>query len=152
MACTYCCHSRNRFYVSYVVSIADWYSVSYQAMCVLFLSLVFASFSIDIRHILTEGYYLFVATWRMAESEAPFFPREKLIEKQKYFQNIHKHTYLKGRMDKVTSVAIPLALAASSLFLIVSHFFSSVMLIFFVTEKRSFFARSPHMLLFMLFL
>ncbi|CAO2814949.1 unnamed protein product [Amaranthus hypochondriacus] len=54
----------------------------------------------------------------MAESEAPFFPREKLIEKQKYFQNIHKHTYLKGRMDKVTSVAIPLALAASSLFLI----------------------------------
>ena len=76
----------------------------------------------------------------MVESEAPFYPREKLIEKQKYFQSIHKHTYLKGRMDKVTSVAIPLALAATSLFLVVSHFFSSVMLIFFVTEKRSFFA------------
>ncbi|XP_020219488.1 uncharacterized protein LOC109802504 [Cajanus cajan] len=54
---------------------------------------------------------------RMSE-EAPFRPREKLIEKQKYFQNIPKHTYLKGPLDKVTSVAIPLALAASSLYLI----------------------------------
>lgn len=54
---------------------------------------------------------------KMSE-EAPFRPREKLVEKQKYFQNIHRHTYLKGPMDKVTSVAIPLALAASSLFLI----------------------------------
>jgi len=53
-------------------------------------------------------------------SEAPFRPREKLFEKQKYFQNIPKHTYLKGPMDKVTSVAIPLALAATSLYLIVS--------------------------------
>ncbi|KAG2372537.1 uncharacterized protein HKW66_Vig0205940 [Vigna angularis] len=53
-------------------------------------------------------------------SEAPFRPREKLFEKQKYFQNIPKHTYLKGPMDKVTSVAIPLALAASSLYLITS--------------------------------
>ncbi|KAI4322388.1 hypothetical protein L6164_022090 [Bauhinia variegata] len=51
-------------------------------------------------------------------SEAPFRPREKLVEKQKYFQSIHKHTYLKGPMDKITSVAIPLALAGSSLFLI----------------------------------
>lgn len=55
-------------------------------------------------------------------SEAPFRPREKLFEKQKYFQNIPKHTYLKGPMDKVTSVAIPLALAASSIYLIVSLF------------------------------
>ncbi|XP_073269636.1 uncharacterized protein [Primulina huaijiensis] len=44
-------------------------------------------------------------------SETPFRPREKLIEKQKYFQSIHKHTYLKGPVDKITSVAIPLALA-----------------------------------------
>lgn len=52
--------------------------------------------------------------------EQPFRPREKLIERQKLFQSIHKHTYLKGPLDKVTSVAIPIALAASSLYLIVS--------------------------------
>ena len=56
----------------------------------------------------------------MAEVEQPFRPREKLVEKQKIFQSIHKHTYLKGPMDKITSVAIPIALAASSLYLIVS--------------------------------
>ncbi|KAL8247232.1 hypothetical protein R6Q59_008448 [Mikania micrantha] len=50
--------------------------------------------------------------------EPPFRPREKLIQKQKLFQSIHKHTYLKGPMDKITSIAIPLALAASSIFLI----------------------------------
>ncbi|KAK8482362.1 hypothetical protein V6N13_069104 [Hibiscus sabdariffa] len=55
---------------------------------------------------------------RIRMSEQPFRPREKLIEYQKYFQNIQKHTYLKGPFDKVTSVAIPAALAASSLFLI----------------------------------
>jgi len=55
-------------------------------------------------------------------SEPPFRPREKLIEKQKYFQSVHKHTYLKGPYDKITSVAIPLALAASSLYLIVGFF------------------------------
>ncbi|KAL2927378.1 Cytochrome c oxidase subunit 7 [Bienertia sinuspersici] len=54
----------------------------------------------------------------MAEKEAPFFPREKLIERQKFFQSINKHTYLKGPADKITSVAIPLALAATSLYLI----------------------------------
>ncbi|CAO2172044.1 unnamed protein product [Urochloa humidicola] len=54
----------------------------------------------------------------MPELEPPFRPREKLLELQKYFQNIQKHTYLKGRYDAVTSVGIPLALAASSLFLI----------------------------------
>lgn len=52
--------------------------------------------------------------------EAPFRPREKLLEKQKFFQSVHKYTYLKGPYDKITSVAIPAALAASSLFLIVS--------------------------------
>ncbi|XP_047323649.1 uncharacterized protein LOC124927300 [Impatiens glandulifera] len=50
--------------------------------------------------------------------EEPFRPREKLFEKQKYFQNISKHTYLKGPFDKITSVAIPAAFAATSLFLI----------------------------------
>ncbi|KAL2239344.1 uncharacterized protein LOC105169991 [Sesamum indicum] len=50
--------------------------------------------------------------------EPPFRPREKLVEKQKLFQSIHKHTYLKGPYDKITSVAIPLALAGSSLYLI----------------------------------
>lgn len=53
-------------------------------------------------------------------TEAPFTPREKLFEKQKFYQSIHKHTYLKGPMDRVTSVAIPAALAATSLFMIVS--------------------------------
>ncbi|OAY38172.1 uncharacterized protein LOC110627010 [Manihot esculenta] len=51
-------------------------------------------------------------------SEPPFRPREKLIEKQKYFQSVHKYTYLKGPYDKITSVAIPIALAASSIILI----------------------------------
>ncbi|KVI00091.1 uncharacterized protein LOC112520531 [Cynara cardunculus var. scolymus] len=50
--------------------------------------------------------------------EAPFRPREQLIEKQRLFQSIHKHTHLKGPVDKLTSVAIPLALAGSCLFLI----------------------------------
>ncbi|KAL8263048.1 hypothetical protein R6Q59_024397 [Mikania micrantha] len=50
--------------------------------------------------------------------ESPFRPREQLIEKQRLFQSIHKHTYLKGSMDKITSVAIPLALAGSCLYLI----------------------------------
>ncbi|XP_024986933.1 uncharacterized protein LOC112522093 [Cynara cardunculus var. scolymus] len=50
--------------------------------------------------------------------EAPFRPRVKLIEKQRLYQSIHRHTHLKGPMDKITSVAIPLALAGSSLFLI----------------------------------
>ncbi|KAL6853683.1 hypothetical protein ACP4OV_019712 [Aristida adscensionis] len=55
---------------------------------------------------------------RMPQLEPPFRPREKLLELQRYFQNVQKHTYLKGRYDAVTSVGIPLALAASSLFLI----------------------------------
>lgn len=54
----------------------------------------------------------------MSETEAPFRPREKLIVKQKYFQNIHKHTYLKGPYDKITSVAIPIAFAATCCFMI----------------------------------
>uniref|UniRef100_A0A0D9VCH6 Cytochrome-c oxidase n=1 Tax=Leersia perrieri TaxID=77586 RepID=A0A0D9VCH6_9ORYZ len=51
-------------------------------------------------------------------TEGPFLPRERLFKQQQYFQNLTKHTHLKGRYDVVTSVAIPLALAASSLFMI----------------------------------
>ncbi|WVZ66891.1 hypothetical protein U9M48_016051 [Paspalum notatum var. saurae] len=51
-------------------------------------------------------------------TEAPFLPRERLFKQQHYFQNMTKHTYLKGRYDVITSVAIPLALAASSMFMI----------------------------------
>ncbi|KAI3831121.1 hypothetical protein MKX03_017225 [Papaver bracteatum] len=51
--------------------------------------------------------------------EPPFMPRERIIEKQKYFQIIkNKPTYLKGPYDKITSVAIPVALAATAVALI----------------------------------
>ncbi|KQK05931.1 uncharacterized protein LOC100845897 [Brachypodium distachyon] len=53
-----------------------------------------------------------------SEPEPPFRPREKIVEKQRYFQSVHRPTYLKGRYDVITSVAIPLALAASSMFLV----------------------------------
>ncbi|KAM0948094.1 putative cytochrome c oxidase subunit VII [Dioscorea sansibarensis] len=51
-------------------------------------------------------------------SEPPFVSRERLLKYQQYFQNVHKHTYLKGRYDRITSVAIPAALTVSSLYLI----------------------------------
>ncbi|CAL9134878.1 unnamed protein product [Musa textilis] len=51
-------------------------------------------------------------------TEQPFVSRERLMKHQQYFQHIHKHTYLKGRFDKITSVAIPLALTVTSLALI----------------------------------
>ncbi|URE31700.1 Cytochrome c oxidase subunit VIIa [Musa troglodytarum] len=51
-------------------------------------------------------------------TEPPFVSRERLMKHQQYFQHIHKHTYLKGRFDKITSVAIPLALTVTSLALI----------------------------------
>ncbi|CAA7398780.1 unnamed protein product [Spirodela intermedia] len=51
-------------------------------------------------------------------SEPPFVPRERLKKYQEHFQGIQKHTFLKGRYDKITSVAIPLALTISSLALI----------------------------------
>ncbi|AQK94209.1 hypothetical protein Zm00014a_033324 [Zea mays] len=50
--------------------------------------------------------------------EPPFRPREKVLEKQRYFQSVQKPTYLKGRYDVVTSVAVPLALAVSSMYLV----------------------------------
>ncbi|KAI7741120.1 hypothetical protein M8C21_002139 [Ambrosia artemisiifolia] len=61
---------------------------------------------------------MWYATLQQMVEEAPFRPREQLIERQKLFQSIHKHTHLKGPMDKITSVAIPLALAGSCMFLI----------------------------------
>jgi hypothetical protein len=60
-------------------------------------------------------------------TEAPFRPREKLVEKQKYFQSIRNHTHLKGPYDRITSVAIPLALTAASLFMIVSSIVISIL-------------------------
>ncbi|XP_051206206.1 uncharacterized protein [Lolium perenne] len=54
----------------------------------------------------------------MQMTEAPFLPRERLFKQQQYFQNLSKHTHLKGRYDVITSVGIPLALAASSLIMI----------------------------------
>ncbi|XP_078439492.1 cytochrome-c oxidase/ electron carrier [Wolffia australiana] len=51
-------------------------------------------------------------------SELPAATRERLRKYQEHFQGMNKHTYLKGRYDKLTSVAIPLALAVSSLALI----------------------------------
>ena len=68
-------------------------------------------------------------------TEQPFRPREKLVEKQKYFQNIHKHTYLKGPYDRITSVAIPIALAATSLFMIVSF---DILLVFWRTYRENY--------------
>ena len=53
-------------------------------------------------------------------TEAPFVSRERLRKYQEHFQGVSKHTFLKGRYDKLTSVAIPIALAVSSLALIVS--------------------------------
>lgn len=67
-------------------------------------------------------------------TEAPFTPREKLFEKQKFFQSVQKHTYLKGRMDPVTSVAIPAALAATCLFMIVSACWLSLLELFLLVD------------------
>ncbi|KVH90658.1 cytochrome c oxidase, subunit VIIa [Cynara cardunculus var. scolymus] len=77
--------------------------------------------SLSIGHVMSKNGNLELVdiSCRMVD-EAPFRPRVKLIEKQRLYQSIHRHTHLKGPMDKITSVAIPLALAGSSLFLIVS--------------------------------
>ncbi|EMS66155.1 hypothetical protein TRIUR3_21331 [Triticum urartu] len=52
-------------------------------------------------------------------TESPFLPRERLFKQQQYFQSLGRHTHQKGRYDAITSVGIPLALAASSLFMII---------------------------------
>ncbi|XP_019075873.1 uncharacterized protein LOC100853182 [Vitis vinifera] len=65
-----------------------------------------------------QPHSLRVASVECRMTEPPFVPRERLFEKQRFFQSIHKHTYLKGPMDKITSVAIPAALAATSIALI----------------------------------
>ncbi|KAI3722125.1 hypothetical protein L2E82_33153 [Cichorium intybus] len=82
-----------------------------------FYSLINSPFLQLHEHLYSFDTHLSLLLSRMVE-EPPFRPREKLIEKQKMYQSIHKHTYLKGPMDRITSVAIPLALAGSSLFLI----------------------------------
>ncbi|XP_003575173.1 uncharacterized protein LOC100823799 [Brachypodium distachyon] len=51
-------------------------------------------------------------------TETPFLPRERLFREQQYFQSLSKYTHLKGRHDVITSVGIPLVLAASSLLMI----------------------------------
>ncbi|KAF0906442.1 hypothetical protein E2562_011438 [Oryza meyeriana var. granulata] len=56
--------------------------------------------------------------WLCRMTEPPFVPRERLFKHQQYFRNVPKQTYLKGRYDVITSVAIPLVLAGTSLFLI----------------------------------
>ncbi|THU46279.1 hypothetical protein C4D60_Mb09t03260 [Musa balbisiana] len=63
-------------------------------------------------------YFVVAGGTGFSMTEPPFVSRERLLKHQQYFQSIHKHTYLKGRFDKITSVAIPLALAVSSLALI----------------------------------
>ncbi|XP_037445716.1 uncharacterized protein LOC119315145 [Triticum dicoccoides] len=54
----------------------------------------------------------------MQMTESPFLPRERLFKQQQFFQSLGRHTHQKGRYDAITSVGIPLALAASSLFMI----------------------------------
>jgi hypothetical protein len=71
-------------------------------------------------------------------TEAPFYPREKIVQQQQYFQKLSKHTHLKGRYDVITSVAIPLALAGTSLFMIVSSKISTAVLFPLYFEIASF--------------
>lgn len=76
----------------------------------------------------------------MTLEEAPFYPREKLVQKQQYFQKLSKHIHLKGRYDVVTSVAIPLALAGTSLFMIVSsksHLMPWLLVLFDIASTQS---------------
>lgn len=73
-----------------------------------------------IGHAINDNGFCVTMDSQIMLTEAPFRPREKLLEKQRLFQSIHKHTYLKGPMDKITSIAIPLALAGSCLYMIVS--------------------------------
>ncbi|KAL5723443.1 hypothetical protein ACHQM5_006845 [Ranunculus cassubicifolius] len=62
----------------------------------------------------------------MTEIEPPFTPREKVFEKQKYYQSIrNKPTYLKGPLDRITSVAIPLGLAITCGALIVRGIYNT---------------------------
>uniref|UniRef100_A0A0D9X283 Uncharacterized protein n=1 Tax=Leersia perrieri TaxID=77586 RepID=A0A0D9X283_9ORYZ len=51
-------------------------------------------------------------------TETSFVSRERLFKQQDYFRNLTKYTHLKGRFAMITSVATPLVLAGSSLFMI----------------------------------
>ncbi|WJZ93638.1 hypothetical protein VitviT2T_012562 [Vitis vinifera] len=46
-------------------------------------------------------------------------PKEKLIAKQRVFQSLKGPVHLRGPSDKITSVAIPLAMTVTSVVLIV---------------------------------
>ncbi|KAJ9695138.1 hypothetical protein PVL29_010572 [Vitis rotundifolia] len=48
-----------------------------------------------------------------------FIPKEKLIAKQRLFQSLKGPVHLRGPSDKITSVAIPLAMTVTSVVLIV---------------------------------
>ncbi|XP_058198554.1 uncharacterized protein LOC131314077 [Rhododendron vialii] len=64
-----------------------------------FLGFQTISFQKDYLHILQKIRYFYSTTERAFET--PFRSRELLFEKQKLFQSIHKHTYLKGPYDKI---------------------------------------------------
>lgn len=51
-------------------------------------------------------------------TQPPFVPRDYVLKKQHYYQNVRKYTYLKGPYDKITSVAIPVTLAVTALSMI----------------------------------
>lgn len=53
-------------------------------------------------------------------SEGGLIPKEKLIAKQRVFQSLKGPVHLRGPSDKITSVAIPLAMTVTSVVLIVS--------------------------------
>ncbi|KAK6936173.1 Cytochrome c oxidase subunit VII, partial [Dillenia turbinata] len=55
---------------------------------------------------------------RILNQKLAFVQRERLIEKQRYLQSVHKRIYLKGPYDEITSVAIHAAFAATTLFLV----------------------------------
>lgn len=104
-------------------NLSSWSMFSAYVLCCFFIFLGEGTGSLRTVHVGFSSAlkYEFSSYCSMAEvTEQPFRPREKLIEKQKFYQSIHKHTYLKGPYDKITSVAIPVALASTCLFLIVS--------------------------------
>ncbi|BBN05020.1 hypothetical protein MPTK1_3g09600 [Marchantia polymorpha subsp. ruderalis] len=44
---------------------------------------------------------------------------QAILDKQRYFQSVHKLTHLKGPRDKITSVVIPWVLFGSAAFMMV---------------------------------
>ncbi|PKA46117.1 hypothetical protein AXF42_Ash015408 [Apostasia shenzhenica] len=52
--------------------------------------------------------------------EPPFVASQRIKKQQQYFQYVNKPIYLKGRYDMIMLVAIPLALATTSIVLTVT--------------------------------